>query len=97
MKAKELFKKLEAYNEVSELMDDEYRLELCFSFELERRTYTDYDEFREDVYEIFIPEVAEAIINHNYDLYNCNVVTAIKFGDKLVEEIEVYFSKTREF
>lgn len=65
MKAREFFKKVEAHNEIAEMIDDK-KCRIIYSEGITVRAFLTYEEFKKWVKEEYIPEVAKAILSFDW-------------------------------
>ena len=90
MKIADMIKKIDTYNEISEMIRRP-KVELRFSARFGQSvTVTDMKSFRKYIRSEYIDCVANAILNYDgYNLYEDATITTVDyFGDELHEEVE---------
>ena len=88
MKAKELFKKLETYNELAEIMHTQ-KAAICFGEAYYSERFNNYKEFSKYVKKTYIDEVAAKILNA--DNFEFDSETVIEYGSGIFAGSAKYF------
>lgn len=99
MTMRELFKKVETYNEVAEMIDIPYQAKLIFSIDdgrehsiVDRKSYSTYKEFRRYFKQEIIDEITNFVLNSNdFDL---GKATELRYTDKFGDDM--YYAFTPE-
>lgn len=90
MKMKDLFKKIEVYNEVANMIGSaSVNLHVAVGFGFGYK-YPDYRTFKLYINGEYIPEMAKAILNYDgYEIGKTVVECVDRFGDTLSETVDV--------
>lgn len=99
MTMRELFKKVETYNEVAQMIDIPYQAKLIFSIDdgrehsiVDRKSYSTYKEFRRYFKQEIIDEITNFVLNS--DDFDLGKATELSYTDKFGDEM--YYAFTPE-
>lgn len=91
MTMRELFKKVETYNEVAEIIDIPYQAKLIFCIDDGRgssifdcKSYSTYKEFRRYFKQEIIDEITDFVLNSNE--FDLGKATELRYTDKFGDE-----------
>ena len=91
MTMRELFKKVETYNEVAEIIDIPYQAKLIFSIDDGRgssifdcKSYSTYKEFRRYFKQEIIDEITDFVLNSNE--FDLGKATELRYTDRFGDE-----------
>ena len=88
MKMKEMFKKVETYNEIAELMNT-HKAKIQFGEKFHSERFVNFSEFKKYIHSEYIDEVAEKILKS--EEWEIDGEVEIKWGEGMFSGASTYF------
>lgn len=88
MRMKDLFAKVDTYNEIAGILDIGYHAEICFVFDKDSITFNDFREFKQYFQREVIDEVTDFVLHS--DKFDFNVPVDYSWIDRFGDTHQTY-------